>query len=305
MGLQQNLNNIQTNLLQAKTAIAQSITAKGVECSATDKLSSFASKIDSITTGSTGGTGEKFVVPNGLKFGYSTAFDPTLYDVSQVTDMSFMLNNSSELTDLDLSSWDVSNVNTFYSMFVSTDLTSINLSNWDTRKCTNMASMFQSNTKLSGVLDLSSFDVANVTDMNNMFNYSYNITEIKGIENWNTMKLCDATDMFNSLININRLDLSGWKFNSLINAARMFYFMTGMTELFITGWGYNEQCTSLDLSASSALTKNSILYIFNGLFDRATAGYTTQHTIALAPETKALLTDDNIAIATNKGFTVV
>ena len=81
--------------------------------------------------------------------------------------------------------------------------------------------------------------------------------------------------------------------------------MTGMTELYITGWGYNEECTSLDLSSCSALTKNSILYIFNGLFDRATAGYTTQHTIALAPETKALLTDDNIAIATNKGFTVV
>lgn len=305
MGLQQNLNNIQTNLLSAKTAIAQSISSKGVECSADEALSTYASKIDSITTGSTGGTGNKIMLTNGTKFAYSKAFEPELYDVSNVTDMGFMLNNASGLTDLDLSTWNVSNVNTFYSMFVNTDLTSINLSNWDTRKCTNMASMFQSNTKLSGVLDLSSFDVANVTDMNNMFNYSYNITEIKGLETWNTIQLCDARDMFNSLINITRLDLSGWKFSSLINTSQMFNFMTGMTELYITGWGYNEQCTSLDLSSCSALTKNSILYIFNGLFDRATAGYTTQHTIALAPETKALLSDDELAIATNKGFTVV
>ena len=304
MGLQQNLNDIQTNLANAKTAIAQSIAAKGVECSAADKLSSFAEKIDSISGGSTGGTGNKIMLTNGTKFARSTAFDPTLYDTSNVTDMSFMLNNASGLTDLDLSTWNVSNVNTFYSMFVGTDLTSINLSNWDTRKCTNMASMFQNSTKLSGVLDLSSFDVTNVADMNNMFNYSYNITEIKGIETWNTMQLCDARDMFNSLININRLDLSGWKFNSLINTSQMFNFMTGMTELYLNGWGYNEECTSLDLSSCSALTKNSILYIFNYLFDRATAGYTTQHTIALAPETKALLTEDEIAIATNKGFTV-
>lgn len=305
MGLQQNLNNIQTNLLSAKTAIAQSISNKGVECSADEALSTYAEKIDSISGGGTGSTGNKIMLTNGTKFGYSKAFEPELYDVSQVTDMSFMFNNSSGLTDLDLSTWDVSNVNTFYSMFVSTDLTSINLSNWNTRKCTNMASMFQSNKKLSGALDLSSFDVTNVADMNNMFNYSYNITEIKGIETWNTMLLCDASDMFNSLINITRLDLSGWKFNSLINTSRMFYFMTGMTELYINGWGYNEECTSLDLSSCSALTKNSILYIFDNLFDRATAGYTTQHTIALAPETKALLSEDKIAIATNKGFTVV
>lgn len=292
MGLQQNLNDIQTNLLSAKTAIAQSITAKGVECSADEALSTYASKIDSISGGSTGETGNKIMLTNGTKFARSTAFDPELYDTSNVTDMSFMLNNASGLTDLDLSSWDVSNVNTFYSMFVGTDLTSINLSNWNTIKCTNMASMFQNNTELSGVLDLSSFDVANVTDMNNMFNYSYNITEIKGIETWNTMQLRNASDMFNSLININRLDLSGWKFNSLINTSQMFNFMTGMTELYINGWGYNEECTSLDLSSCSALTKNSILYIFNGLFDRATAGYTTQHTIALSSETKALLTDN-------------
>ena len=200
MGLQQNLNNIQTNLLQAKTAIAQSISNKGVECSATDKLSTFASKIDSITTGSTGGTGNKIMLTNGTKFARSTAFDPELYDVSNVTDMSNMFNDCRRLTSLDLSNWKVSNV----------------------------------------------------TNMSNMFNYC--------------------------------TELSDFKLSDL---------------------GHNENCTELDLTPCSALTKDSVLYLINNAFDRATAGYTTQHTIALAPETKALLTEEEIAIATNKGFTVV
>ena len=132
MGLQQNLNDIQTNLLAAKTAIAQSINNKGVECSATDKLSTFASKIDSITTGSTGGTGEKFVVPNGLNFGYSIAFDPTIFDVSQVTYMNDMFSNCSRLTSIDLSTWNVDNVIHMSNMFYKcSGLTSIDLSTWN------------------------------------------------------------------------------------------------------------------------------------------------------------------------------
>ena len=59
MGLQQNLNDIQTDLLNAKTAIAQSISNKGVECSADEALSTYASKIDSISGGGTGGTGDR------------------------------------------------------------------------------------------------------------------------------------------------------------------------------------------------------------------------------------------------------
>ena len=144
MGLQQNLQDIQTNLLAAKTSIAQSISNKGVECSADDQLSSFAEKIDSITTGSTGGTGEKFVVPNGLKFAFSTAFNPELFDVSQVTDMSRMFYQCSGLTgELDLSEWDTSKVTTMYYMFQNCSrLTNIDVSTWDVTNVTDMSFLF-------------------------------------------------------------------------------------------------------------------------------------------------------------------
>ena len=252
MGLQQNLQNIQTNLLNAKTAIAQSISNKGVECSADDKLSTFAEKIDSISGGSTGGTGEKFVVPNGLNFGYSIAFDPTIFDVSQVTYMSDMFSNCSRLTSIDLSGWNTSKVTDMGSMFYyCSGLTSIDLSGWNTSKVTDMDGMFYNCTYLRSI-DLSSFSLISCTKVTDIFRFDIN------------------------LANLQLPDL-----------------------------GHNQDSTSLDLSTCSKLTKDSILYLFNNAFDRTAAGYTKAFTIKLNATTKALLSEDEIAIATNKGFTVV
>ena len=274
MGLQQNLNDIQPNLLSAKTAIAQSISNKGVECSADDKLSSFASKIDSITTGSTGG---KFVLPKGLKFGYSTAFDPTLYDVSNVTDMSYMFSNCSGLTDLDLSSWDVSNV-------------------------TNMGSMFNYCFKITE-LDLTDWNTINVAHMNTMFYYCTGLTSLN-ISTWNVSNVTNMSGMFNSCTKLTSLNISTWNVSNVTNMSNMFYNCIALTDLQLPDLGHNERCTSLDLSTCPKLTKDSVLYLFNNAFDRATAGYSKAFTIKLNAKTKALLSEDEIAIATNKGFTV-
>ena len=278
MGLQQNLNNIQTNLLAAKTAIAQSISNKGVECSADDKLSSFAEKIDSITTGSTGGTGEKFVVPKGLKFGYSTAFDPTLYDVSNITNMNAMFYECSALTSLDLSGWNTSKAIYMNNMFQKCSaLTSIDLSGWNTSKVTGMRAMFYECSKLTS-LDLSG---------------------------WNTSKVTDISGMFYNCSGLTSIDLSGFSLISCTKATDIFRFDNNLVNIKLPDLGHNQNCTSLDLLFCSKLTKDSILFLFNNAFDRATAGYTKAFTITLNAATKALLTEDEIAIATNKGFTVV
>ena len=276
MGLQQNLNNIQTNLLQAKTAIAQSITAKGVECSADEALSTYASKIDSI---SGGGTGEKFVVPDGMKFAYSTVFDPSLFDVSNVTDMSYMFYSAVTTNRaIDFSTWDVSNVTTTFYMFnYAYNFTNINLSNWNTTKLETISSMFYGCEKLKEI-DLSTWNTNNIKNLNFLF---YNCSKITTID-LSSFDLTNATDMTN-----------------------MFYNCRSLTDLQLPDLGHNQNCTSLDLTYCSALTKDSILFLFNNAFDRATAGYTKAFTITLNATTKALLTEDEIAIATNKGFTVV
>ena len=278
MGLQQNLNDIQTNLLAAKTAIAQSISNKGVECSATDKLSTFATKIDSIKTGSTGGTGEKFVVPNGLKFGYSTVFDPELYDVSNVTDMSVMFYECSRLTSLDLSGW-------------------------NTSKAIYMENMFQECSRLTS-LDLSGWNTSKVTDIRAMFHNCSALTSLD-LSGWNTSKVTDISGMFYNCSALTSIDLSGFSLISCTKAADIFRFDNNLVNLKLPDLGHNQNCTSLDLTFCSKLTKDSILFLFNNAFDRSAAGYTKAFTIKLNATTKALLTEDEIAIATNKGFTVV
>lgn len=278
MGLQQNLQDIQTNLLSAKTAIAQSISNKGVECSADEALSTYASKIDSITTGGTGSTGNKIMLTNGTKFAFSTAFDPELYDVSNVTDMYMMFHSATTLTTLDLSSWNTSKVTTMQNMFnVCPSISYLDISNFDTNNVTTMKYMFNSGTSLES-LDLSHFNTSKVTTMENMFSVCSGLTD---------------------------LDLSSFDLTNVTNMANMFYNCRALTDLQLPDLGHNEGCTSLDLTACSALTKDSVLYLFNNAFDRATAGYTTAFTIKLNAATKALLTEDEIAIATNKGFTVV
>lgn len=304
MGLQQNLNDIQTNLLAAKTAIAQSISNKGVECSADDKLSTFAEKIDSITTGSTGGTGEKFVVPKGLKFGYSTVFDPTIFDTSQLTSMGNMFYGCSRLTSLDLSNWNTSNVTDMANMFYDcSGLTSIDLSGWNTNSLIYMERMFTNCKKLSS-LDLSSFNTENITDMSVLFQNCSGLTSVN-LSSFNTENVTNMSGMFYENTNLKSIDLSNFSLKSCTKMTDMFRFHTTLSNLKLPDLGHNQSCTNLDLSPCSALTKDSILYLFNNAFDRATAGYTTAFTIKLNAKTKALLSEDEIAIATNKGFTVV
>ena len=122
-------------ILESKAAIKAAIEAKGVS-DVGDVLAEYPDKIASIS----GGGGGKFVVPNGLKFGYSSVFDATQLDISQVTDMSNMFHQY-EGTSLDLSSWDTSNVTNMSNMFnYCYNLTTI--PQLDTSNVTGMSGMF-------------------------------------------------------------------------------------------------------------------------------------------------------------------
>ena len=57
------------------------------------------------------------------------------------------------------------------------------------------------------------------------------------------------------------------------------------------------------LSPCNNLTRDSLMNIINNLYDRATAGYSVL-TIKIHPDALARLTEDDIAIATNKGWTI-
>jgi surface protein len=103
-----------------------------------------------------------------------TSLDLSNFDTSNVISMSAMFNGCRNLTSLDLSSFDTSNVDSMSSMFSGcSSLTSLDLSNFDTSNVKSMFSMFDGCSNLTS-LDLSSFDTSNVVNTTYMFYQSTN-----------------------------------------------------------------------------------------------------------------------------------
>ena len=102
-----------------------------------------------------------------------------IIDVSKITDMSELfdkINQSIEISNIDISRWDVSNVNEMDCMF---------------KGCENFD------------CDLSNWDVSNVTTMIEMFYYCKKFTG-KGLENWNVSKVKNTDDMFDNCIKLKK-----------------------------------------------------------------------------------------------------
>ena len=90
------------------------------------------------------------------------------WDVSNVTDMSYMFSNSS--FNRDISSWDVSNVKDMSGMFAGSSF-NMDIYSWNVSNVNNMNCMFNGS---SFKKNISSWDVSNVKDMREMFSDSSN-----------------------------------------------------------------------------------------------------------------------------------
>lgn len=141
-----------------------------------------------------------------------------LLDTSAVTNMQFMFQNCTNLTEIPL--LDTSKVTKMRSMFFDcTNLTTIPL--LDTSKVTDMIDMFVGCTSLTTIPLL---DTSNVTDMRSMFRICNNLTNISLL---NTNKVTNMKEMFSqcsSLIEVPLLDTS-----KVTNMHSMFISCTSLT----------------------------------------------------------------------------
>ncbi|WP_296156666.1 BspA family leucine-rich repeat surface protein [uncultured Gardnerella sp.] len=146
------------------------------------------------------------------------------FDVSNVTDMSYLFKDSS-LTDLSfLSDWDVRKVTNMEGMFEGcTNLNDIDgLKDWDVRKVTNMKSMFSAVIAdedkrdsfnlagYAGLMNITSLEplkdwnVSNVTNMDSMFEGCGSLEDFTGLENWKTKKVESMNSMFRYCMSIGK-----------------------------------------------------------------------------------------------------
>ena len=101
----------------------------------------------------------------------------------------------SEMTTIDLSALDTSEVTNMVGMFGGcSSLLSLDVSNFDTSEVTNMNDMFLGCSNLTS-LDLSKFDTSKVTDMRNMFIWCSNLTSLD-LSKFDTSKVMYMSAMF-------------------------------------------------------------------------------------------------------------
>lgn len=198
---------------------------------------------------------------------------------------------------------DTSNVTTMSNMF--RDCTKlISIPPIDTSKVVYMSSMFFGCYSLTTI---PSIDTSSVTSMTQMF---YNCTSLTTIPQLDTSNVTAMDSMFGwcaALTTIPQLDLS-----KVTNVASMFTTCLALTTLggfqnlgmaYSTNQNANYSHYTLNLSNSSKLTHDSLMNVINGLYDIKTKGCNPQQLI-LGSVNLAKLTAEEIAIATNKGWTV-
>lgn len=158
-------------------------------------------------------------------------FDDELsYGLSVDEDATYTINFSNFYTD---------NVKDMSCMFMLMPYKELDLSSWDTSNVTDMNEMFAWNMVCSE-LDLSSWDTSNVTDMSFMFmgmsvNIGAQFTELN-LNGWDVSSVINMNGMFAFCEHLDKLDLSDFNTSSAIYMAGMFNGCCAITELDISGF---------------------------------------------------------------------
>lgn len=181
------------------------------------------------------------------------------FDTSNVTNMRAMFYGCYKLENLDLSGFNTSKVTNMRDMFSNCySLTRLDLSRFDTSSVTNMRDMFVWCKGLRS-LDLSGFNTSNVTSMEDMFGNCHDLVSLN-LNGFDTSNVTNMTDMFITCWNLESLDLSGFDTSSVTNMYGMFGNCYNLVSLDITGFdtsnvnrmgymfAYCKRLTNLDVS---------------------------------------------------------
>ena len=270
-----------------------------------------------------------------------TDLDVSNFNTSKVTSMKFMFGGCLGLTRLVLTNFDTSNVENMDSIFYGDEgLVELDVSNWITSKVVNMNAMFYGCKSLFS-LNVSSFDTGKVTVMKNMFNGCVDLINLD-LSNFVTSNVTDMSHMFSNCRSLTSLDLNHFDTNkvtstsymfryctcpivftdktnnALVTTSYMFYDYLGssvdLTNFSIRNATKNEYVIKapnlVDLIAPTNISSNfqvmadnlsvdSLMSIINNLLSVSIA-----QELEIGSKNIAKLTDEQIAIAINKNWTV-
>lgn len=141
---------------------------------------------------------------------------------NSITDCTELFGSCSEITALDLTDFDASNVTNMDSMFSwASALTRITFGDFNTSKVTNMHQMFSNCGSLT-YLDLRNFDTSNVTDMSYMFYNCHDLLSLN-LNNFDTRKVENMQYMLARCSQVTDFDLRYLNVSNVTNMNYMFY----------------------------------------------------------------------------------
>ena len=242
-------------------------------------------------------------VSNSTSSGFRISGDADLSncDTSNMTSMRRMFYSYSKLASLDVRGWNTSAVTSMYQMFYRCNsLTTIyGIEIFNTSAVTDMFQMFSECGSLTS-LDVSGWNTSAVTNMRSMFTGCNALTSLD-VSNFNTSAVTSMYGMFNTCSSLTSLDLSNWDTSSVTDMRIMFNGCNAITNLNMT----NVILPKMDLTDwsldSCPLTVDSLVSVLNAL-PQLDEGQS--FTCTIGSTNLAKLSDEQKAIATNKGWTI-
>lgn len=174
----------------------------------------------------------------------------------------------------------------------------------DTKDKTSFRNFFSG---LSNLETIDNIDTSKATSMTSMFFECYSLKSIPAID---TKNVIEVGSMFYRCLNLKTIP--ELDFGNMIFFNQTFAYCGKLEELGgfkDLGKAYeitadeNNKNYILDLSASDLITHDSLMNVINDLYDIATKGCKAQR-LSLGTTNLAKLTEEEIAIATNKGWNV-
>ena len=240
-------------------------------------------------------------------------------DVSQVTSLSSTWQNCVSLVNLDLSGWDASQVTSLSSTWSNcASLVNLDLSGWDASQVTSLSNAWQNCVSLVN-LDLSGWDVSQVTSLNYTWQNCASLVNLD-LSGWDVSQVTSLSSTWSNCASLVNLDLSGWDASQVTSLNYTWNNCASLVNLDLSGWDASQvtslsgtwnNCASLvnlgpaiiranfSLSNSMYLTIDSLVAQLEAL-----PTVTSPTTITIGGKNQSKLTEEQIKIATDKGWTV-
>lgn len=226
--------------------------------------------------------------------------DLTMIDVSNVTSFVYAFAENKTIENINVSNWNTSKVTSMRAVFyICNNLKSVSCENWRLDDCTSMYAMFDSCAALKNC-DPSRWNTSKVTNMEWVFVRCASLTTLD-LSKWDTSKVTIMNNFLNSCTSLTSLDISGWNTSKVNSMRNMLYNCLSLETLKCENLILPDiELGNIGLEYSTKLSVDSIVGLLNAL-PQSDKGYSFQ----IGSDNIAKLSDEQKAIATSKGWTLI